>query len=494
MDTTAIILCVAALFVGVAVGYLVAAARAATGRSAVAAEIATARAAVESARAEAAGLREQSEAARQESLRRLDEAHALGDQRVQDIRRAADERLAEYKTAAEARIAQARDEAESRVAQLRADQEAEKARFESVAAAALKSNNEAFLELADQRLAQSTQKNEAVLAEREAKFLSLVEPMKKSLEQVQAEVAAAEKQRAAGSATLGEHLRQVSETSQFLRQETSELVAALKQSQTRGAWGELQLRRVVEAAGMLDHVDFTEQVTVTTDDGRLRPDMVIHLAGDKSIVVDAKVAFVGYLEASQASDPQTRKERMDAHVRHVRQHMKDLSDKAYWNQFPNAPEFVVMFLPAESFLSAAIEHDPSLFEDALRGRVLLASPMTLLSMLRTVSYAWRQDALAKNASDVLAVGRELYSRIVTMTGHVTKMGSSLERATENYNRFVGALERNVLTSARRMVALNVVDDGDAVSISGIEAQPKLISKPELLAADEERVVAIAEAS
>jgi DNA recombination protein RmuC len=281
------------------------------------------------------------------------------------------------------------------------------------------------------------------------------------------------------------------EQSELLRTETAQLVTALRSSQTRGAWGELQLKRVVEAAGMLNHVDFVEQAHVTTEDGVLRPDMVVNLAGGKRVVVDSKVAFLGYLEAQQAADEHRRDQRLGAHVRHMKKHVDDLAGKKYWDQFSPAPEFVVMFVPAEAFLSAAVEREPDLLEYAARKNVIVATPMTMVALLRTVAYTWRQEALAENAHKVLLVGKELYSRLVTMTNHVTKMGRSLEASTKAYNSMIGSLERNVLTSARRMVELDVVDERERIEeMRGLEEVPRPITKSELLAAEEGGVVAI----
>jgi DNA recombination protein RmuC len=248
---------------------------------------------------------------------------------------------------------------------------------------------------------------------------------------------------------------------------------------------------VVESAGMINRVDFTEQAQVTTEDGILRPDMVINLAGGKRVVVDAKVAFLGFLEAQQSDDAAYREQRLDAHVRHMRKHVDDLAGKKYWNQFEPAPEFVVMFVPAEAFLSASLERAPELLEYAAQKNVIIATPTTMLALLRTVAYAWRQEALAENAQKVLSVGKELYARLVTMTGHVTRTGRALESATKSYNQMIGSLERNVLTSARRMVELDVVDEKDGIEeIRGIEEVPRPITKPELLAAEEGGIVAI----
>ena len=401
-----------------------------------------------------------------------------------EIARVQSEREAARRDAAglQQRLFESQDSAQRKLLEIKSDQEAEKQRFALVAQEVLQTNSQQFLNLAHNSLRASTVKNEEVLAQRELAIRALIDPMKTSLAQVQAEVKEAEKARTESQSALTEHLRLVAETSAGLRKETGDLVTALRSSHTRGAWGELQLRRAVEAAGMLDRVDFAEQVQVTTADGQLRPDMVVRLAGGKNIVVDAKVAFLGYLEAQQAADPQLREARLDAHARHVRKHIDDLAAKAYWEQFSPSPEFVVMFLPAEAFLSAAVERAPDLLEYAARQKVIIATPMTLIALLRTVAYSWRQEALAENAQQVLQVGKELYARLVTMTGHITKTGRALENATKSYNSMIGSLERNVLTSARRMVDLDVVDSDEIGEIRGLEEVPRPITKPELLAA------------
>ncbi len=478
--TTWIALLLAALGVGVLVGWLVAANRAGAARRSADLEAASRHAENEGLRREVAGLRDQIAVVRDDAERRAAQARAD-----------ADARLAEARAEAEERLAQVRAEAEARVRELKADQEAEKQRFRTVAGEALQANSKQFLDLAAQALKASTVKNEEVLVQREQAIKALVDPLTKSLEQVRAEVAQAEKSRIEGQSTLTEHLRQLSVANAELSKGTGDLVTALRSSQTRGAWGELQLRRVVEAAGMLKNVDFDEQASVATDDGRLRPDMVVRLAGGKNVVVDSKVAFLGWLEAQQADDDEYREARLDAHVRHLRKHVDDLAGKEYWEQFSPAPEFVVMFVPAEAFLSAAVERDPGIMEYAARNNVIIATPMTMLALLKTVAYAWRQEALAENAQKVLTVGKELYSRLVTMTGHITRTGNALASATTHYNKMIGSLESQVLTSARRMVALDVVDESKSIEeLSGIEATPRPITKPELLAADAERVVAI----
>ncbi|NKY40013.1 DNA recombination protein RmuC, partial [Cellulomonas septica] len=279
--------------------------------------------------------------------------------------------------------------------------------------------------------------------------------------------------------------------SEQLRGETAQLVTALRSSQVRGRWGEVQLRRVVEAAGMLAHVDFVEQEQVRTDDGLLRPDMVVRLAGGKHVVVDAKVAFLGFLEASQTDDPAVRADRLAAHARHVRKHVDDLASKRYWDQFAPAPEFVVMFVPAESFLHAAADQDPTLVEYAFERNVVLATPVTLLTLLRTVAYAWRQDALASNAQAVLSLGKELHGRLATMGAHLTRLGRAIDSAAGAYNQAVGSLETRVLVSARRFADLHVVD-GDLPTPTPVNPQLSVVSAPELVASAEEQIVALDE--
>lgn len=379
--------------------------------------------------------------------------------------------------------------AEEQVAAAREEQEKAARHFQALAAEALAANNKQFLELAEQRLRASAVQGDEALAKREQAVRAMVDPLTKAVDQVRREVAEAEKARVEGHGALVEQMRGVADVSAELRNGTSDLVTALRSSQTRGAWGELQLRRTVEVAGLLNRVDFTEQAYVHTEDGGLRPDMVVHLAGGKHVVVDSKVAFLGYLEAQQASDATYRDQRLDAHVRHLKKHVDDLASKKYWDQFSPAPEFVVMFVPAEAFLSAAVEREPDLLEYAARKNVIVVTPMTMVALLRTVAYTWRQEALAENAAQVLKVGKELYSRLVTMTGHVTRTGKALETATKSYNQMIGSLERNVLTSARRMVELDVVD-ATIEEIKGIEEVPRPITKPELLAAEEGGVVAI----
>ena len=379
--------------------------------------------------------------------------------------------------------------AAERIAALQGDQRRLLDQFRTVAADALATNNEQFLGLAEQRLRTTEQAHDAALASRQKAVQALVDPLAAVLEQVKGEMSTAEQTRAASHAALGEQVRAMHETSELLRSETSRLVTALRSSQVRGRWGELQLRRVVESAGMLEHVDFVEQTSVRTDDGVLRPDMVVRLSGGKQIVLDAKVAFLGYLEAVQATDDAVRTARMAAHARHLRKHVDDLASKQYWEQLSPAPEFVVMFVPAEPFLHAALEVDPGLYEYAMERNVVLATPMTLVALLRTVAYAWRQESLAANAQQVLTLGRELHGRLATLGGHVGRLGRQLDGAVRAYNDSVSSLESRVLVSARRLAELHVTD-AELETPEQVDRATRRVQAPELVASQEERYVAL----
>ncbi|MCV2396402.1 DNA recombination protein RmuC [Actinotalea sp. M2MS4P-6] len=351
--------------------------------------------------------------------------------------------------------------------------------FKALAAEALTTSSEQFLALAHQRLAAAQQHGEMELDRRQDAVRELVEPLSRTLEAVRQEVSTAERARAEGTAALREQVTAMRESSERLRGETARLVTALRASHVRGRWGELQLRRLVETAGMLPHVDFVEQAQVHTDDGTVRPDMVVNLAGGKKVVVDAKVAFLGFLEAAEADDAGLRSERLAAHARHVRAHVDALAAKRYWEQVAPAPEFVVMFVPAEAFWQAAVEIDPGLVEYAFQRNVVVATPSTLLALLRTVAYGWRQDSLAANAQAVLDLGRELHGRLSTLGTHVARLGRAIDTATTAYNQTVASLETRVLVSARRFAALDVVD-GELEPPRAVTSRAAVPSAPELV--------------
>jgi len=261
-----------------------------------------------------------------------------------------------------------------------------------------------------------------------------------------------------------------------LREETGRLVSALRAPQVRGRWGEIQLKRVVEMAGMVEHCDFYEQAHVETDDGRLRPDMVVHLPGQKKIVVDAKTPLMAYLEAIESKDDATREEKLLAHGAQVKKHIKQLATKSYWEQFDSTPEFVVLFLPGEVFFSAALNADPSLIEYGAEQRVIMATPTTFISLLRAVAYGWQQQHVAENAKEIAELGKELFRRIGTMAGHFEKVGKSLGQATDAYNKAVGSYEQRVFPAARRFQSLEAVSsEKELPAVSLQDRMPRQLS-------------------
>ncbi|MFL6238765.1 MAG: DNA recombination protein RmuC [Actinomycetes bacterium] len=271
----------------------------------------------------------------------------------------------------------------------------------------------------------------------------------------------------------------VQRSTDALRHETNALVTALRAPHTRGRWGELQLRRVIEAAGALEHCDFSEQVSATTGAGGIRPDVIVHLAGGKQVVIDAKAPCSAWLEAVESRDEQTRQERSSAHARQVREHIKSLSSKNYWSAFDPCPEFVVMFIPADAFLDAALQADPTLQEFAFGSNVVLATPSTLVAMLRTIAYTWRQDALAASTREVSELGRDLYQRLGTLAGYLDKLGRSLSGAVASYNETVGSLESRVLVTARKFGQLGVAGD-DPVTPVQVDRMSRRLNAPELV--------------
>jgi DNA recombination protein RmuC len=306
-----------------------------------------------------------------------------------------------------------------------------------------------------------------------------VAPLRDALGKVETHLRVLEHDRVAAYSALTEQVRALSSTGEGLRDQTRSLVTALRAPQARGRWGEMQLRRVVELAGMVEHCDFSEQESVLTDGGTLRPDLVVRLAGGKRVVVDAKVSLAAYLDAAESRDPDVVEARMQAHARHLREHVKGLAAKEYWRAFEPTPEFVVLFVPGDAFLAPALERDPSLLEDAMQLKVLIATPTTLMALLRTVAYSWQQDALTEHARSVFELGRELYRRLGTLGGHVDKLGRSLGRAVDDYNKTVGSLERNVLVQARKMAELQVTD-ADLAAPPPVDISPRPLGAPELL--------------
>ena len=366
--------------------------------------------------------------------------------------------------------------------------------FAELSRAALERNNTQFLELADERLARANQQASGDLDQRKQAIEQLLAPLREQLGRVESVTRTMELARQEAYTGLTEQVTFLSQAQDRLQTETRNLVTALRAPLTRGRWGEVQLRRVVELAGMVGHCDFEEQVTTDTDDGRVRPDLVVHLPGHKSVVVDAKVPLEAYLQANEADDEAERKTHLQSHARQLRNHVDALTKKAYWQQFERTPEFVVAFIPSESLLSAALENDPTLLEHAMSHRVTLATPMTLIALLRTVAATWQQEALADNAREVQRLGRELYKRLDTFRDHLAKTGRGLTSAVEAYNSAVGSLERSVLPQARRFDELGVgVGDRRLAELGEVDVtarrpeQPELPSPAlELLSDDDER--------
>src|SRR5437773_1351326 len=354
--------------------------------------------------------------------------------------------------------------------------------FQALSADALKSNNRTFLDLAETRMREARSEAASDIDARKKAIEDLLSPMAKTLEQVDREIKDSERRRVETGAQLMQKLASLDTAGQGLRDETRRLTDALKRPGVRGRWGELQLKRVVELAGMIEYCDFTEQRTLDAgeDEGRIRPDVVVRLPGGKRIVIDAKAPLDAYLRALEAPDEEARQNLLLEHARQVRTHISQLSAKGYFEKIASTPEFVVMFLPGEMFFSAALEQDPSLIECGVEKCVIPASPTTLIALLRAVAYGWQQEAMEENARKISDLGKGLYEAVRTLGGHFETLGSRLKSSLDAYNQAVGSLEGHVLIKARKFKELQPANGGEEIKgLEPIDRVPRMLQAPEL---------------
>ena len=399
-----------------------------------------------------------------EELRRQEEADHLELDRLRreltDISRA--------RAVAETQAAEAAKHVEEQKALLAQARHELAESFQALSGEALKQNNEAFLNLAKTSFQTLHAEAKGDLAQRQQAIDQLVKPLSETLHRYDEQLRQLEQSRQAAYGGLDQHLKSLADTQQRLQQETGNLVNALRTPAVRGRWGEITLKRVAELAGMVAHCDFLEQESVMGDDGRLRPDMIVQLPGGRQIVVDAKTVLAGYLEAHEATDDEHRVEGLRRHAAQVRLRINDLSVKAYWSQFHQAPEFVVLFLPGEQFLGAALEQDPRLIEDGFAQGVVLATPTTLMALLRAVAYGWRQERLTAHAEEAGRLGKDLYERMAILAEHLNDVGLSLGKSVVAYNKAVGSLETRILPAARRFKELGVSSEKEIPSLDPVE--------------------------
>jgi DNA recombination protein RmuC len=436
MTTTAIVVAVVALAVGVAIGWLFARARVATGYESQLRSLDAAKAAAESSASE---VRRQSDTLRSEVTQA----------------RARIEQESNLRAAAEASLAKTEENLQQQRALLDEAQTKLSATFDSIASKALSESNNQFLQLAQSRLATLQADATNQLANKKVEIDGIVNPLNETLKELKAELNRVELSRKEAYGQLTTQVGALNDANRQLRDETGNLVNSLRQPQIRGRWGEMTLRRAIELAGLSPHCDFNEQHRVETEDGVLRPDLVIHMTGNKHIVIDSKVPLHAFMNAADANNEVDRTNALKAHVDLVRKHVRDLSSKSYWRQFERAPEFVILYMPAESFFSAAVREDLALVDDAMQSGVMVTSPTTLITLLKTIALGWRQEEISKNAERISELGGNLYERIQTFLGHMESIRKGLETTNKAYNSAVGSLESRVLPTVRTFRELGV---------------------------------------
>jgi DNA recombination protein RmuC len=344
--------------------------------------------------------------------------------------------------------------------------------FADISNRSLRANSDTFLQLARQNLETHQEKARSELSEREKAVEALVKPIRDALEASNKQISELEKARSEAYGSIRNHLEAMQLSQQSLTQETQNLVKALRRPEVRGQWGEITLRRLVELAGMVEHCDFVEQVHVVGDDKIIRPDMIVNMPDQRQLVVDVKTPLDAYLAAAEAPDDAQRKLALEKHAKNVRSHIRLLASKAYWTQFDESPEFVILFIPGDQFLSAALGEEPDLIEYALSQQIILATPTSLVALLKAVAYGWRQLALADNAKEIRVLAEDLYGRLGTFVTHMNKVGRQLASSVENYNRAVGSLERSVLPGARKFTELGVHAKKDIEKLESLEPVPR----------------------
>ena len=342
--------------------------------------------------------------------------------------------------------------------------------FNQLSNEALNRNNDNFLKLAEENLKRYQSEAKAELQSKEQAIEQLIKPINDALLQTAKQIHDIEKERKESYGNLSSTISQMALGQQALQSETQNLVQALRRPEVRGQWGEMTLRRLAELSGMVAHCDFYEQTHTVTETGSIRPDMIVRLPENREIIVDAKTPLDAYLSAIQATDPHVKTKELKRHAYIIRQRAKELAAKNYWAEFSKSPEFVVMFIPGEHFLSAALETDPQLLEDTIKANIILASPTNFIALLRAVSYGWKQQALAENAIEIRDLGETLYKRLSVFTGHLTKLGASLNSSVENFNKTVGSFERQVMPSSKRFVDMGIRAKDEINSVSSIETQ------------------------
>ena len=442
---------------------------------------------------------EDGQAGRATEIATLNERLAAKDREAQKLQEAFDKEAAE--------LARAKDETSGLRAQLAAEQRGAQQREESFKQAttelaekfkalsrdALKDNNQEFLNLARATLEKFQVTAKGDLEQRQQAIDQLVKPLKESLEKVDGKIEEMERIRAGAYSGLIEQVKTLASSQQQLQAETGNLVKALRTPHIRGRWGEIQLRRVVELAGMVQYCDFNEQATITNEDGRIRPDVIVRLPGNRTIVVDAKVPFEAFYESVTTSDDVIRVERLKEHARLVRAHIGALSRKSYWEAVQPTPEFVLLFLPGENFYSAALEQDPKLIEDGINQKVIIATPTTLIALLKAISYGWQQEQRAANADEVGKLGKELYDRLRKFMEHFDNIGRGLDRAVEAYNSGVGSFEQRVMVTARKFKERGALTGEEPEELKPIDKLTRTLSRddgglfPELAAQTDDEV-------